>query len=233
MAEDKDNDKEQVDISQLTEALKGLPEGVQDAVKSAIREASGEQRAANEAARAAAAAQQEDEDDPEDKDFDVERVSRTELVSHLNKGFEKTINRALKPILDKLEATSTDVETDRVRREFKDAKGKYSDFMEWKDEMRDIISAHPDLSAKNIYLLARAKDPDKAKEIDAKIKKEKDEEEGEDVDERRRAFGGLTPTSGSSVKIDGKKQPKEASLAAWDKVMGSLPDDILGQAMEG
>ena len=233
---DKDDEKNgegQVDIGQLTEALKILPEGVQEAVKTAIREASGEQRAVNEAARAAAAAAKDDDDEGEDEEFDVERVSRTELVSHINKGFEKTMSKALKPILDKLEATSTGVETDRVKLEFAKAKGDFPDFMEWKDEMRDIITVHPELSAEDIYLLARAKNPDKVKEVDAKMKKEKGEEEGKDLSERKRAFGGLTPTSGSSVKNDGKKQPKEASTAEWDEVMGSVPDNIIGDALEG
>ncbi|KKK92005.1 hypothetical protein LCGC14_2707270, partial [marine sediment metagenome] len=128
-------------------------------------------------------------------------------------------------------ATSTDVETDRVKREFAKAKEDFPDFMEWKDEMRDIITAHPELSAENIYLLARAKNPEKVKEIDKKAKEEKGEKE--EIDESgklkgMRAFGGLTPTSGASVENDGKKQPKEAALSAWDQAMSNVPDSLVG-----
>ncbi len=230
MPEEKDEkDDDKVDLGQLTEALKGLPEGVQKAVKDAIHEVSGEQRTAAAAAAKAAAESEEDDDEPED--VDLESLSRNELVNHLEKGFGKTLSKALKPILDRLEATSTDVETDRVKREFAKAKEDFPDFMEWKDEMRDIITAHPELSAENIYLLARAKNPEKVKEIDKKAKEEKGEKE--EIDESgklkgMRAFGGLTPTSGASVENDGKKQPKEAALSAWDQAMSNVPDSLVG-----
>lgn len=236
MAEENGKDKDdKVDLGQLTEALKGLPEGVQTAVKDAIREASGEQRAAAQAAAVAAKAAEDDNDDNDlDPDFDVERSSRTDLVKHIDKRFEKSLAKALKPIIDKLEATSTDAETDRVRREFGEAKAKHSDFMEWKDEMREIITVHPDLSAERIYQLARAENPDKVKEVDNKMKEEKSKKEGgENKVVPMRAFGGLASTSGSSVENDGKKQPKEAAKSAWEEVMGSVPDSLFGEALEG
>ena len=225
------NEDDKVDFGELTEALKGLPEGVQKAVKDAIHEVSGEQNAARAAAAKAAADNNDPDDD--DEDVDLERLSRIELVSHLNKGFGKALTKALKPIQDRLEATSTDAETDRVTREFTKAKEDYPDFMEWKDEMRDIITAHPELSAQEIYLLARAKDPDKAKEIDGKKKEGKKEEGEKDLSERKRVFGGLTPTSGTSLEKDGKKEPKEAASSAWDEVFGQVEKQLLDQTMEG
>ncbi|KKL70313.1 hypothetical protein LCGC14_2106150 [marine sediment metagenome] len=232
MPEEKvENKDDKVDLGQLTEALKGLPEGVQKAVKDAIHEVSGEQNAARVAA-AKAAAEDKDDDDIDDEDFDVERVSRTELVSHLDKRFARSINKALKPIIDRLETTSTDAETDRVRREFAKAKEDFPDFMEWKEEMRDIITAHPELSAEDIYLLARAKDPKKVKEIDDKSGEDKKEEDEKELSKRKQAFGGLTPTSGKSIEKDGKKQPKEAATAAWDEIMGQVPKELLDHALE-
>lgn len=235
MAEENGEDDEKVDFTQLTEVLKGLPEGVQDAVKTAIKEASGEQRAAAVAAAAAEAAEDEDDTDNLD-DIDVEKLSRTEFSAHLDKRFLKTLTKALKPIQDRLETTSTDVEVDRVRREFSKAKEDFPDFMEWKEEMREIITVHPDLSASRLYKLARAENPEKAKKIDEKSKDGKNEE-GEESREaailKAKAFGGLKPTSGKSLEKDGKKQPKEASEAAWEEVFGSVSTEILGQALEG
>lgn len=236
MAEEKSGEKsgEENDFGQLTEVLKGLPEGVQDAVKTAIKEASGEARAIAAAAKAAEDQQNDDDDlNIDDDDVDVERLSRAELVSHLDKRVIKSITKALKPIIDRLEATSTDVETDRVRREFAGAKEKFSDFMEWKDEMREIITAHPDLTAENIYLLARAKDPKKAKEIDDKVQGDKSEEDKINQSETMRAFGGLTPTSGTSLEVDGKKQPKDAAESAWNRTMGQVPKALLDHILEG
>ena len=232
MAEENDDNKDdKVDLGQLTEALKGLPEGVQKAVKDAIHEASGEQNAARIAAAKAAA--DDKDDDPDDDDFDIERVSRTELVNHLDKRFARSLDKALKPVIDRLEATSTDAETDRVKREFTKAKEDFPDFMEWKEEMRDIITTHPELSAENIYLLARAKNPKKAKEVDDKSGKGKKEEDKKELSKRKQVFGGLTPTSGTSLEKDGKKQPKEAASSAWDEVFGQLDKELFDQAMEG
>lgn len=231
MAKENGEDDGKVDFSQLTEVLKGLPEGVQDAVKTAIKEASGEQRAAQ--AAAAAASEEEDDDTDNLDDIDVEKLSRTEFSTHLDKRFLKTLTKALKPIQDRLETTSTDAEVDRVRREFSKAKEDFSDFMEWKGEMREIITAHPELSAEDIYLLARAKNPEKVKEIDSKGKDEEGEESREAKILKAKAFGGLKPTSGKSLEKDGKKQPKEAAESAWDEVMGSVSTEILGQALEG
>lgn len=227
---DEDKDNNNTDLSQVTEALKGLPEGVQNAVRDALREASGEQRSAQAAAAKAAS---EKEDDPPDEDVDVERLSRVDLVKHMDDRLARTLAKALKPIQEKLEVTSTDAETDRVKREFAGAKDKFSDFMDWKDEMVEIVTAHPDLSAEKIYLLAKAMNPDKAKELDGKVKDGKDKEDKKEASERARAFGGLTPTSGTSLEKDGKKQPKEAALSAWDQTMGQVDEKILGQALEG
>ena len=226
----KDKDGSNVDLSQITEALKGLPEGVQKAVGDAIREASGEARAASAAAAAASAS--DDDDLSGDEDIDVEKLSRVDLVKHIDNRLARTIAKALKPIQDKLEVTSTDAETDRVRREFAGAKDKFPDFMEWRDEMKDIITAHPDLSAERIYRLARSENPDKVKELDGKSKEGKDKEGEKELSEKARAFGGLMPTSGTSLEKDGKKQPKEAGLAAWEQTMGLVDPKILGQALE-
>lgn len=235
MAEKDDKDDEgKIDLSQLTEVLKGLPENVQAGIKDAIKEASGEQRAAAQAAAAAAKANEDDDDEDDlDPDFDVERSSRTDLVNHLDKRFAKALNKALKPIIERLEITSTDAETDRVRREFGEAREKYPDFMEWKDEMRDIITAHPDLSASRIYRLARSENPEKAKEVDKKMKEEKGDQSDESKVVSMKAFGGLAPTSGSRVENNGKKQPKEAAAAAWDQAMGEVPASLFGEALEG
>ncbi len=234
MAKDngKDDDDGKVDLGQLTEALKGLPEGVQKAVKDAIKEASGEANAAAVARAAAAKEAEDNDDDNADDDIDIERVSRTELVNHLDKRFAKSLTKALKPILDRLENTSTTVETDRIRREFTKAQDDHSDFMEWKDEMREIMSAHPDLSAERLYRLARSENPEKVKEIDAKVKEGTNEEDEKKLSERKRVFGGLTPTSGTSVENDGKKEPKDAAVAAWKEVMGQVPDEVLGRDLE-
>ncbi len=228
--ENNENKKEELDFGQLNEAIKGLPESVQGAMKAAIREASGEARTAAAAAAKAAEANIEDEPDPE---VDVERLSRSELVSHINRSLDKTIAKALKPVLDRLESTTTDVETDRVKREFEKAKDDHSDFMEWRDELQAMVTAHPDLSAERMYRLVRSENPEKAKEIDDKAKEKKDKEDGEDNITPMRAFGGLRSTSGKSVENDGKKQPKDAAKSAWDQVMGDVPDSLFGEAMEG
>lgn len=227
-----DNNDGQIDMKEVTEALKSLPQGVQKAVTDALKETMAEQHAARAAAQANQVDDDDDDDDEED-DIDIERVSRAELVKHLNKQFSKALKDALKPIQDRLETTSNEAEVDRIKREFSEAASKHPDFYEWKDEMREIVQQHPELHAEDIYLLARSKHPEKAKQLDEKSAEDKGKDEEEDKKKRVSSFGGLLPTSGKAVETDGKKTPREAADSAWDEVMSQVPEEVIGQLSEG
>ena len=224
MAEENDdqNKDEKLDLSKLQEAISSLPESVQKAVIQGVRTASQE---SDEARIRAQSAKDDDNDDDDDSgDVDLEGLDRAGLVGHISKNTENAIKRALKPLVEQLQTTSDAGEADRIRADFRQAAGKFPDFLDWREEMGEIIKKHPELPAEDVYTLARSKDPEKAKELEEKTNKGKNEED----DKVKKAFGGLTPTSGSSLIKDSNKSPEEAANSAWDETMSSVPAEIIG-----
>ncbi len=217
------NKNEKLDLSKLQEAISSLPESVQKAVIQGVRTASQE----SDETRARAQAQKADEDEDEDLnsgEVDLEGLDRAGLVGHISKNTENAIKRALKPLVEQLQTTSDAGEADRIRLDFRQAAGNHPDFLEWREEMGEIIKKHPELSAEDVFTLARSKDPEKAKEIEAKATKGKEEEENK----VKKTFGGLTPTSGSSTTKDTNKSPEEAANSAWEETMSAVPAELIG-----
>ncbi len=221
-ANNEPNKDEKLDLSKLQEAISSLPESVQKAVIQGVRTASQE---SDEARIRAQSAKDDDNDDDDDSgDVDLEGLDRAGLVGHISKNTENAIKRALKPLVEQLQTTSDAGEADRIRADFRQAAGKFPDFLDWREEMGEIIKKHPELPAEDVYTLARSKDPEKAKELEEKTNKGKNEED----DKVKKAFGGLTPTSGSSLIKDSNKSPEEAANSAWDETMSSVPAEIIG-----
>ena len=224
MPED-DESGEKLDLGALKDSIAALPKSVQDAVLQGVRTASEEANAS----RAAAAQANDDNDDGDNfSDVNLESLSRNELVGHLDKRVEKAITKALKPLISHIKTSSNNLESDQIKRDFQNAANTYPDFMEWKEEMGGIISKHPELSAEDVYTLARSKNPEKVKEIDDKAAKLTNEKKDEETGKVRKAFGGLTPTSGQFGTKETNKAPQDASNAAWDEVMGSVPAELIG-----
>ncbi len=224
MAEDKnEQDKdEKLDLSKLQEAISSLPESVQQAVIQGVRTASQE----SDEARIRAQAEKDDDDDDDDDpgNIDLESLDRAGLVGHINKSTENAIKKALKPLVQQLQTTSDAGEADRIRTDFRQAAARFPDFLDWREEMGEIIKKHPELPAEDVYTLARSKDPEKVKEIDEKVSKGKSEED----DKVKKAFGGLTPTSGSSITKDSNKSPEDAANSAWEETMSAVPAELIG-----
>ncbi len=219
---DDQNKDEKLDLGKLQEAISSLPESVQQAVIQGVRTASQE---SDDARLKAQAEKNEDNDDDDDPgNIDLESLDRAGLVGHINKNTENAIKRALKPLVQQLQTTSDAGEADRIRTDFRQAAARFPDFLDWREEMGEIIKKHPELPAEDVYALARSKDPEKVKDIDEKTSKGKKEED----DKVKKAFGGLTPTSGSSITKDTNKSPEDAANSAWDETMSAVPAELIG-----
>lgn len=227
MPKDKDKEKE-VDMAKIAEILENLPGGMQSAVAKAIRDE-------NERIMAARAADNDDDEDEEDfeeedDDVDLDDLSRDQFAQYLMKQFTKAQKASLKPLVDRIEGLASESESDKWRREIATARSNYKDFTEWGEEIKAVLTKNPDISVDDAYHLAKARNPEKVKEISEKF--ETAEKEEEDKKNPKSLFGGLTPTSrvgGSSEETPPLNQ-KEASEKAWEDAMAGLPKELIGQA---
>lgn len=226
MPKDKEDEKT-VDYKKLNSFLESLPDHISQSMTAALRTAVKEENDR----RTRQQEEEDDDDDFEDDDddeVDVDSLSRKELIAHINKMNEKGLARVLKPLMKQIEGLSNQTEADRMKQEFVAAKAKYSDLPQWKDELLANMKRNKDLSVEDAYLLARSKNPDKAKEIDTKAAQEAEEKER--TENPKKPFGGLMPTSGVKSEDDntGKMDQTEASEKAWDQAMAGVPEEIIG-----
>lgn len=228
MAEKDDDKSGKLDTKALQEALSNLPKAVQEAVIKGIKETVAEDRAL----KARKTSEEDEEDDDEDEgegqdEIDIERVGRKDLVKYLESRFGKALAKALKPIEKKIEGVNSNTERDKLIRAFQETKTKYKDFDQWKDEIKGVAESNPLLTPEQMYLLARAQNPDKAKEIDGKVAKEQEKAEKD----KKAPFGGLLPTSGKGAEENNSKMnSKDAATKAWDQAMSSVPPELIGES---
>ena len=232
MAED-DKTKEGKALEDLISALpEKMQASIRDGMKDAIKEES-EKRALAAARAKEAEDDDDDDDDLEDLDkIDLDELSNKELVGHLNQRFERSLTKALKPLFKKIDDQKAESETEKFRESVKQMKKDHKDFSEWGDELRAIYKENPTMSIDRAYKLARAENPDKAKELDEKFAKE-DKEDDEENKSTQKLFGGLLPTSGTSdAKEERRLKPKDAADKAWDQTMQGLDEALIG-ALDG
>lgn len=163
-------------------------------------------------------------------DGDIEDASREEFAEHIFKVIDHKLGMIVEKISGNVQNLDEKVDMDRIKREIEIAKSKYGeeDFTAFNAEMKEILSKHPDMAIDDIYHLARSRNPDKVKELEAK----KEEKAKEEKPAQNQQFGGLFPTSTVTANPEnsGKMSPAEAADKAWQETMGSgseLPGDLL------
>ena len=170
-----------------------------------------------------------DKDDDGDDDLheDLERLGRKDFMGTILKSVEKMLEKKLENVSTRIESVETETQEMMIKRLIKEAEGKHKDFWEWKEEMTQLAKRNPHLTPEDAYTLARASDPDKAKEVDGKLglgdAKDKDKEGKDKEGEKKTIFGGLTPTSGKTVSAD-DLEGKDAAETAWARGMGGKSD---------
>lgn len=202
------------DFSKLESALTELPTHVQNAVMNGIRTSVQEQNASRQP--------EPEQADPDPSDDELESMSRKDLLAYIERRFSKTVQSQLRPLQENLQTTSQETERTRIQQQVKEAEQAHPDFWEWRQEMGELVQKYPGLSVDDLYTLARARNAEKAQQLDAaRAEKEKPAQQ-------QPRFGGLTPTSGTHTQRSGEMDSKTAAESAWDEVMSGLPKDLIG-----
>lgn len=177
-----------------------------------------------------------DENDGEDDEevdnplegVDLEKISKGDLAKLINEQVTANVNKELKKfgknVDEQITSTKTVLTKEQLVRELKDLREKYPDFDHFKDSIAELAKTRKGLPVEDLYHLARARNPDKVKELDD----ERLEKETEKRTEAEKKFGGLTPTSYSESKSKGTMSQKEASEAAWEEAMADVPTSAIG-----
>lgn len=161
----------------------------------------------------------EDDDDPGDFGDELETLSRKEYMSVMLGEVSKLLRKELSPVEKKVGSFEEGTKLRDIQAEVEKCQKEFSDFEDWKPEMTKLAKAMRDNGEgiprpKRLYLLAKAENPEKAKRLDEKSGRGKDERKAKKID-----LGGLLPTSGKVVKSQ-KMDVKAAGEAAWAEVFG-------------
>lgn len=187
----------------------------------------------------------EDEDDDEDEDpepdpdddADPDLMTGKELLTRVEKG----IDRRFKGLEKRLGASDDRLSEAQARAQVDAAREKFPDFNEFTQEIADIARKQPTLPIDDMYYLAKARNPEKVAKVEAaqkkeasekkvaEARKEADDERATAIEGRRKAFGGLTPTSGKATENQ-RKSFDDASESSWQQHMEGLDVGQAGEA---
>lgn len=166
---------------------------------------------------------EEDDDDGEENDpAKLELLSRADFGSHIVNQVLKAVNKqVVGPLNQQLNELRTNATRNDVNAAVQESASKHKDFWDWKQEMLTLAQqpAMRALPPESLYILARAANADKAKELDGKYNPP---QEGNGR-VRLRSFGGLTPGGGGgSGSKTRKMSSQEAATAAWSETIKAL-----------
>jgi len=206
-------------LAKMNDVMAGLPDLIAKGLEGGFKTIVADNKKANKEAN---------DDVDRNKDVDLEKMDRKELIEHSTSNILKEVKSQFdtitKDLKEEISATSKIVQTNSLTDQLAKARSKFSDLDEYQDEIGDQAKLHPGLSVENLYHLAKANNPDKVGELNEIMKKEKEKEEKEKAPK----FGGLTPTSSLEKSDSGKMDKKEAGEDAWEKTMGGVDPAIIG-----
>ena len=155
-------------------------------------------------------------------DGDIDEFSNSELMAHMLEAFTKIVDGKVEGITKEVGKNKSDADQASLQKEVTEFMETHPDFKEWGAEVKALNQSHPTLTIAQLYKMARDENQDKAKEIDEKIAKEK-EEADKGGRKKTQPFGGLTPTSGQTVETDEKLTKDEAGEKAWQETLEEFP----------
>lgn len=148
----------------------------------------------------------------------LDELSRDEFAAHLigtiTRQLQEEIKKAVEPVVGAVNGLQQSTASREINSQIAELKSKNKDFDSWKSEMIALSKENPTLSVNRLYTIARAENPDKAKELDAKFNPPPP------APERPRGFGGLTVFGRSAGLTEGEKpaSKSEAALEAYREV---------------
>ena len=216
-------------VTALNDVVKGLPEHIQKSVSAGVS-------TVIQQAQADAANARTDDDEDDDPDVgagavDLEGMTRAEFGDAIANKIMKSVNKVVKEVSKSQEADRLANARKELAADLKKTQKEHPDFLEFKEEIATLAQTYPDLTPEDLYLLARHRNPDKVKELEAKATeaKKKEDEEKKKGDQRR--FGGLTPTSGvGATEKSGRMERADAVEAAWEEAFDGIPTSLIGDS---
>jgi len=172
---------------------------------------------------------EEEDDTPQSvlDDANLEMLPRRELLRRLEDSFDARLQAALKPVAEAIDKNSLTVQAEAYKADAIRVAESRPDFAFWEKEMLAIAGQNPTLPMGDIYLLARAKHPAKAAEIDTKLAEEAKTRaaaaEPAPKGAKRQPLS-LTPASGNATVTNQKMAPEEAGEDAWSKAVAEFGD---------
>ncbi len=148
----------------------------------------------------------------------LERMSRPELLIHIQKaneaGIEKIIKSVIEPRLAALQKGLVNVDVSSM---ITAMSSNHPDFKDWLPEINTLAEKVKGLDPEEMYTLVRAQDSKKATELDEKYKSGETSKSGDDGN-----FGGLQPGSAPQRVENTNMSESDASTTAWNEVVGEL-----------
>lgn len=208
----------------LKESISSLPQSMQESVSRGVTASL--QRMQEEAA------QKDDDEDEEDEkssgDSDLESMDRSQFANYLVGVIKREVGKDFKEISKRQQEDRLASARDKLQTQLKEAQANHPDFLLYKNEIASLAETYSDLTPEDLYILAKARNPEKTREIEEKNAEEKKKKEEEEHKAQRQRFAGLTPTSGVSIANSGKMSQADAANAAWDEAMAGLPKELIG-----
>lgn len=174
---------------------------------------------------------EEEQEVEEPSPQDLETMDRAQYAQFIVNKVVKEIGKVIEPVEARAQNAELTATAEALTRQVNATAEKYEDFWQWKDEIKALAKESPGLSPERLYKLARAENPDKAKDVDEKLAKER-EKKGQTGDRQTQSrgtdgkfkvrFGGFTPNGSGGETGNRKMSPSEAASAAWDMVTAEL-----------
>jgi hypothetical protein len=122
------------------------------------------------------ARQQQQEERKEEVDF--ESMSKKDLVDYILNGTKKMVQEGIAPIDSKINMNTYVTQV-------KECMGKYTDYLDYKDEMIQTAKQHPTLSADEVYHLTKSRVSARPKKQPARTEVPSNRERGERIKEKK------------------------------------------------
>lgn len=149
-------------------------------------------------------------------DMDLESMSRSEFAQALVNHMVATVkDQIVAPMSEQVGTLKSTTDMQNLRNEFNDVASKHKDFGLYKDIMLGMVDTHSHLTVEEMYKLAKVDHPEIATAAAEQTNNLSPAQKQGDT------FGGLTPTSGSTIQNDGKADPTKAAEDAWNETMSA------------
>lgn len=152
-----------------------------------------------------------------DLSMDLETMDRSQFAEHMSKNLLQIIRKEMfEPLSEQIKGTQGRIGKMSAQDELSGMVEKHKDFADWREAMSQRLKGNEQLSLEDAYKLARADDPKKAAELDAKYNPKPK------TFDATLGFYGFGDSASTDAK-SGKMDAKQAAEAAWSETMANLP----------